>query len=289
MFATVATTAIVNPLAAQRRGRAVSLLLMSETSELLLGSGAGGWLFQQVGSATPFLFEATCMAVAAVVVALWASPPAERRTIRRRSGDRRLLASVLRTPGVLLMGVTSAVLIAIQTGIVVFLLPLYLSNRAALEPEAVGLVVGLGVLGRLVALWLGGGLSDRWGRMRALIPGLVVYAAFLGSLSLLTHPMALGAWSFALGAAAGFVAPIPTTLMSDQVAPALQGVAVGWLRTMTDGGQIVGPLAMGALADAVDLSAPFFVGAALLAASAWRCVRRAKAITGATVGGARNP
>ena len=42
MFATVATTAMVNSPAAQRRGRTVSLLLMSETSGLLVGSAASG-------------------------------------------------------------------------------------------------------------------------------------------------------------------------------------------------------------------------------------------------------
>jgi hypothetical protein len=61
MFATVATTAMVNVPAAQRRGRAVSLLLMSETSGLLLGTAASGWLYQGIGITTPFLFEATCM------------------------------------------------------------------------------------------------------------------------------------------------------------------------------------------------------------------------------------
>ena len=42
MFATVATTATVSLPAPRRRGRAVSLLLMSETSGSLLGSAAGG-------------------------------------------------------------------------------------------------------------------------------------------------------------------------------------------------------------------------------------------------------
>src|SRR4030095_13669853 len=65
MFATVATTAAVNVPGTQRRGRAVSVLLMSETSGLLLGSALGGWLYQQAGATTPFLFEATCMVVAA--------------------------------------------------------------------------------------------------------------------------------------------------------------------------------------------------------------------------------
>jgi hypothetical protein len=46
------------------------------------------------------------------------------------------------------------------------------------------------------------------------------------------------------------------------------------LRTITDTGQILGPLAMGALADAIDLSMPFAVGAVLLIVTAWLYRRR---------------
>jgi len=277
MFATVAATTMVSVPTAQRRGRAVSVLLMSETSGLLLGSVAGGWLYQGVGMASPFIFEAACMVTAALALARWASVAAPGTTASRGAQHRRLLGAVLRTPGVLLMSLTNAVLIAIQTGALVFLLPLYLVERGGVGPGSVGVIVGLGVFGRLLALWFGGSVSDRSGRLRVLIPGLLAYAALLASLAWLTHPLALGVWSLAIGAAAGFVAPIPTALVGDQVPPALQGVAIGWLRTITDGGQILGPLVMGACADAVDLSAPFLVGAALLVATAWQCRRRAGA------------
>lgn len=274
MFATVATTAMVTVSTAERRGRAVSLLLMSETLGLLLGSAAGGWLYQGVGIGSPFLFEAACMLVAAVTVGRWASftgnPTTPRPQPRR---DRTLLRSALSTPTVVFMGVTSAVLMAIQTGVLVFLFPLFLVERAGAGPEAVGFLLSLGVLGRLTALWLGGTVSDRWGRIRVLSPGLLTYAVFLAGMAWLTHPVAVAIVSFAVGAAAGFVAPVPTALASDQVAPSLQGVTVAWIRTMTDTGQIVGPLVMGALADAVDLSAPFFFGAVLLGATAWQCHR----------------
>ncbi len=279
MFATVATTTMVNLSAAQHRGRAVSLLLMSETSGLLVGSAAGGWLYEGLGAASPFLFEAACMVVAVTVVARRASFAENAATTRRRSGDRHFLGAVLRAPGVLLMGVTSALLIAIQTGVLVFLFPLYLVKRGGIGPEGVGLVVSMSVLGRLLALRLGGGVSDRWGRMRVLIPGLLVYAGLLGSMSLLTNPGLLGVWSLAIGAAAGLVAPIPTALTTDRVEHQHQGVAIGWLRTMSDGGQIVGPLVMGALADAIDLSAPFLCAAVLLVATAWQCGRRARALS----------
>jgi MFS family permease len=285
MFATVATTAMVKLPAARRRGRAVSLLLMSETSGLLLGSAAGGWLYQQTGATTPFLFEAACMVVAAIAVGGWTTLVAEKAATPERSRDRHLLAEILRIPGVLLMGVTNAVLIAIQTGTLVFLFPLYLFTRAGVSAEAVGFLVSLGVGGRLVALWLGGSLSDRWGRMRVLTPGLLVYGALLGSMALLADPRVLGVWSFAIGAAAGLVAAVPTALMSDQVPRPLHGVAIGWLRMMTDGGQIVGPLVMGFLADAIDLSAPFLFGAVLLGATAWQCRRQSGAIAAVTTGG----
>jgi len=278
MFATVATTAMVSVPAAQRRGRAVSLLLMSETAGLLLGSAVGGWLYQGVGAVSPFIFESACMLVAAVAVGRWASLPARRSSVAGGSHDWRLLRTALRTPGVLFMGATNAVLIAIQTGVLVFLFPLHLADRVGVGPEPVGFFISLGVFGRLLALWLGGSGSDRWGRIRVLIPGLLIYAALLGTLILVRHPLALGFWSLAIGAAAGLVAPLPTAIIGDQVQPSLQGVAIGWLRMMTDSGQIVGPLVMGALADGVDLSTPFLVGSALLMMVAWQCRRRAKAM-----------
>jgi ACDE family multidrug resistance protein len=60
MFGTVATTVMVNLPAVQRRGRAVSLLMMSETSGLLVGSAAGGWAYAGVGVASPLFRSIWC-------------------------------------------------------------------------------------------------------------------------------------------------------------------------------------------------------------------------------------
>jgi predicted MFS family arabinose efflux permease len=276
MFGTVATTTMVSPQDAQRRGRAVSLLMMSETLGLLLGSSAGGWVYQGMGVGGPFVFEAACMLVAAVTLGWREAPTAESRsTFPVVSHDRRFLVVVLRTPGVFLLSLTNAALIAVQTGLLVFLYPLYLVEQGGLGPETVGYLISLSVLGRLLGLSLGGSLSDRWGRMQVLIPGLLAYAALLASVVLMTHPVWLGLWSLALGGSTGLVAGLPTAMIGDRVAPPLQGVAIGWLRMMTDSGQILGPLVMGALADAVHLSAPFLLAALLLMAIAWRCYQHA--------------
>jgi DHA1 family multidrug resistance protein-like MFS transporter len=271
MFGTVATATMVDLPAAPGRGRAVSVLMMSESAGLLAGSASGGWLYQGLGAGSPFGFEAACMLVAAGLVARWtlpaAAPPAAPRH-RLRVGE------VLGTPGVLGMSVISAVLTAIHTGVLVFLFPLYLVERGGLEPQAVGVLTSLGIGGRFVALWLGGTLSDRWGRPPVLIGGLLVYAALLCAVPVLTDSAALALVSLALGAAGGFVAPLPTAVVADRVVPPLRGLAIGWLRTMTDSGQILGPLVMGACADRWGLSAPFQLAAILLVASVWGCRTR---------------
>jgi hypothetical protein len=68
--------------------------------------------------------------------------------------------AVLRMPGVFLMSLANAALIAIQTGLLVFLYPLYIAEHGRVSPETVGYLISLSVLGRLLALWLGGGVLD---------------------------------------------------------------------------------------------------------------------------------
>ncbi len=282
MFGTVATTAMVDVRASERRGRAVSLLLMSETFGLLLGSASGGWLYQGVGAASPFVFEATCLLMGAIVVGRWTLPAKAGAATSPAPRARRDLGTVLREPAVVMMGVTNAVLIAVQTGVLVFLFPLYLLNRAGVRPATVGVLVSLSVLGRLVALWFGGRVSTTGGRIRVLVGGLIAYAVLLASLGFLTDPIALGLASLAIGGAAGLVAPLPPALVGDVVQPPHRGPAIGWLRTMTDTGQVAGPLLLGALADAADLSTPFVAGAMLLMVTGWQCYRRRRSLAPAT-------
>jgi MFS family permease len=69
------------------------------------------------------------------------------------------------------------------------------------------------------------------------------------------------------------VGGLPTAIVGDRVAPALRGVAIGWLRTVTDAGMLLGPIVMGTLADTLHLTAPFVCAAPVLWLLAWRCSR----------------
>jgi MFS family permease len=163
----------------------------------------------------------------------------------------------------------------LQTGVIVFLFPLYLVERGSFFPQTVGFLIALSVLGRLLALWIGGGLSDRRDRMSVLALSLLGFGLVLGSLGLVTNPWLLGLWSVLIGAGAGFTAGLPTTIIGDRVDPSLHGIAIGWLRTVTDAGMLLGPLLMGPLADTFGLAAPFFVAGVVTCGLAWACHRHA--------------
>ena len=94
MFATVATTVMVDRGA--RRGRAISRLLMAETTGVLLGSVGGGWLYTGVGATSPFLFEAACVIVAGMAAG-WLNlppPPREASSAAEPDHSHRLLSLI---------------------------------------------------------------------------------------------------------------------------------------------------------------------------------------------------
>ena len=275
MFATVATTAMVQRRA---RGRAISLLLMSESLGLLLGSTAGGWLYQSVGQASPFIVEASCMILAAGVVGWFGLPAVPEPSSRDRTASEvPSLREVVRAPGVMLVCIVNAVVMGVQTGVLVFLFPLYLADRGHYAPGTIGYLIALTVLGRLLGLWLGGRVSDRHDRMSVLALGLAGFAMILGMLPAVTDPSLLVVWSLLIGAGGGVVAGLPIAIIGDRIDPARHSVAIGWLRTVTDTGMLVGPLVMGPLADTVGLGAPFGLAALMMSVLAWACRRQVRA------------
>jgi MFS family permease len=273
MFATVATTAMVNR--AEARGHAISLLLMSETLGLLVGSTVGGWLYEHSGRASPFIFEAGCMVIAGAVVGSAGMPAATQVTVNPFTTGRLGFRTLLHVPGFVLMCSTNAAIVGIQSGVIVFLLPLYLVERGQVSPEVVGSLIALSVLGRLLGIWVAGGVSERDTRISALALGLLGFGAVLGTFTLVSHPALFAAWSLVIGATGGFIAGLPTTIIGDRVDASLQGIAIGWLRTATDAGMLLGPLVMGPLADRFDLTIPFIAAAAIASALTWACRRHA--------------
>src|SRR5258708_510388 len=188
---------------AGRRGRAISSLLMAETLGLLVGSASGGSLYTHSGSASPFVVEAGCMLIGVVVVGWFGLPGSTPPVAKAATSQRGPLGDLIAVPGFVLMCCTNAAVMAIQTGVIVFLYPLYLVERGALSPQAVGHLIALSVLGRLLALWLAGRLSDRRSRISMLALGLPGFGIAPGTCIFAIGTLRLAAWSVTLLAASG--------------------------------------------------------------------------------------
>ena len=139
---------------------------------------------------------------------------------------------------------------------------------------AAGLSVGrIGVLAAIYpAIWgvgqlLTGGLSDRIGRKRLIVGGMLTQGAAIAWIAATT-----GFWVWAVGAAllgVGTAMVYPTLLaaIGDVAHPTWRARAVGVYRLWRDAGFAVGAIVAGTIADAVSLTAAIWAVAALTVAS----------------------
>ena len=136
----------------------------------------------------------------------------------------------------LLGGVTN-----LKDGLVWLALPLMMSTRGFGLTE-VGLVAGLypfvWALGQIVF----GPLSDRVGRRRVILPGMLLQAAGLVLLGAASELSGMMTASFVLGLGTGMVYPTLIALVADRVGEHQRATALGVYRFVRDGGYVIGAL-----------------------------------------------
>ena len=147
------------------------------------------------------------------------------------------------------------------------LVPLYLAAEGASVGE-IGLVAGL-----YPAVWgigqiAAGHWSDSLGRKPLIVAGMLVQALALALLGASGGAVAVAAVAaVALGAGTALVYPTLIAAISDSVSPVARAPTVGVYRFWRDMGYVVGGLAAGLLADAIDFTGAIAVVAGLTALS----------------------
>jgi MFS family permease len=164
-------------------------------------------------------------------------------------------------------GVTFAVF-ATRAGGRMTLMPLLAMSSFGYSAGSLGaLFAGMAVinlLGIAPAAWV----ADRFGRKWAIVPAGVLVAAALLTMAAADdgQTFAAAAVLWAIGTAT--VGPAPAAFVAD-IAPAdLRGVAMGLYRSAGDAGLLLGPIALGALADATSIPVGLTANAVLFAAAA---------------------
>jgi predicted MFS family arabinose efflux permease len=246
------TVSLIPP---QRRGEGLAVVGVVSGIPSVGCLPLGVWLAAHVGF-RPVFVAGGAAALAGLASVPWLSRPD--RSAGRSAG----ILAALRTPDLARPAVTfSAVTMAI--GIIVTFLPLAMARTGA-DVAALALLVqpATAIGGR----WLAGRYGDRHGPAGLLVPGVLLAAAGMATLSLTDIPAAVIAGAAVFGAGFGVTQNASLVLMYDR-APESYVSAVGALWNLAyDGGMGLGAAGFGLLVVHTGYPVAFALSAAVLPA-----------------------
>lgn len=275
MFTVSAMTLLIHSTEANQRGRATGTF----QTGFLIGNMAGpavGGLLAAISIRAPFFFYAGTLVAAALVgvVLLHAggrgdqptgndgAPAPAARPFREVLDDLRYRAALACNfaNGWSSMGIRSS------------LMPVLVVEVLHRTPAWTGIALAVAAVVQTIAIQPAGRFVDRVGRRPAMIAGAIIGAvamaaiAFAPNIWLLMLALSVNAIGVSLMGTA------PAATVGD-VAGSRSGTPVAVFSMAGDAGQIIGPLAAGAIADSLDLSWAFLTGTVLMVMAALSSAR----------------
>lgn len=176
------------------------------------------------------------------------------------------LRRVLRDRGILLVSTVEAAQYLVFGAVEAFL-ALYASSLGIPAWE-IGVILGVQLVSIVFAKPLMGKLSDRVGRRRIILPGLLAGAASVALLPAFPNFVGLSLLSLAFGFGFATVTSSTAALVADLTKDGRYGSSMGVLRTVMDVGQSIGPVLTGFMVGAAGYASAFALLAAILVAAA---------------------
>src|SRR5690606_39915549 len=129
---------------------------------------------------------------------------------------------------------------------------LFAEENIGLGADEIGVGLGMISLLGLVFVYPSGLLVDRFGRKAIIVPSILISSLgmllFSLSSSFAFYLFASVTWS----TASGISGATPAAYAADIAPPGMTASAMGTFRAISDSGYVIGPLALGALADATS-------------------------------------
>ncbi len=222
-----------------------------------LGPAIGGLVADSYGLRAPFLLVGLAALVASLYgyVRLPETRPAQaegRDSDGHAPGARSWVRRLGATNFLAVSAVTASVFLTRAAGRMT-LMPLLASGSFGYSAGDLGVLFAAMALINLLGLAPAALLTDRIGRKWAIVPsglvvalGLALMAGAASSVQFLTAALVV-----AIGTT--FWGPAPAAYATDLAAPELRGLALGLNRSAGDAGMVLGPVLLGALADATSI------------------------------------
>ncbi len=237
-----------------------------------IGPLPGGLLATHWGLAAPFFAYAATSLVAATVA--WLAIPETRAMPRPDEpasaevpyGAQLRLLTAHR--GFMLVSLIAFVNAVARTGALFNVIPILARDRLSLDPDRIGFGLALASVVGLALAYPAGVLVDRYGRKIVIVP-----ATIMSGLSLTLFLLAptygwflagCAGWSVAMGISGA----APAAYAADTAPPGMNAAALSSYRMLADLGYVVGPIALGLVADLAGADAALGGAALLLVAAA---------------------
>ncbi|MBW8369956.1 MAG: MFS transporter [Thiobacillus sp.] len=176
------------------------------------------------------------------------------------------LRTVLRDRGIMLVSTVEAAQYLVFGAIEAFL-ALYASSLG-IPAWQIGVILGVQLLSIVFAKPLMGKVSDRVGRRRVILPGLLIGAASVVLLPYFPNFIGLSVLSLVFGLGFATVTSSTAALVADLTKDGRYGSSMGVLRTVMDVGQSIGPVLTGFIVGVAGYGSAFTLLAAILVAAA---------------------
>jgi MFS family permease len=253
--------ALVADVGAEAHGRVLGLLSLAQVAGLVLGLGGGAFIVDLASPSAGFMIVAAANLLALVLLVVAAGEtshlPAGAAQITEQAGFRKTL---LDEPLLYLFAVFFV--LALAANLITPDLSPFIVRRLHTSLHVMTLyLIPSGIAG-IIALWYGGWLADRFGRLPPLLAGAGVAALAFAVFTHLTNP-----WQGAVAAifgAAGLALTLPasTAALLDEASHEHRGLLMAGMMAVQGLAEAIGPFIGGMLIAVGGAAVPFAAAAA---------------------------
>jgi len=254
------------------RGRVMAIYTGVFVFAVGAGSYPGGWLATHVGLASPFWANAALAGIVTILALMFVpetKPAAAHLTHESapKPGFREQIGLLVAIPGFALICLVSFAAFFARTGGLFNVIPLLAEDQIGMEPDQIGLGIGMVSIVGLFLIYPSGALVDRFGRKAVIVPSALCSAGAMALFAFADSFQSFLVASFLWAVASGIAGAAPAAYAADLAPKAHVGPAMGLYRTVADLGYVVGPLLLGGISDLASPRTALVTTTALLVGS----------------------